>query len=406
MDGREFCARAAAKNEARGRTGSCRLLPLAEHDRARTLWEEIFPEDTPAFLDYYDTAVADSNRIYVDEEAGEIVSMMHLNPRHLAVGVREADCSYIVAVATREPFRHQGRMCRLMKMALEDCRSRGEPFVYLMPASEKIYAPLGFCTIGDQSMLTLGSVSAVSGGRRKPAEDEQQYRCIPAAPGQIPQIAGFCEQVLSSWCRVYVKRDAEYITRIFKEQKAVMGGMLLLYRSGRLAGCCQTDAETSVEVRELFLEPAAGPADYALALEAVARCFQEKLPIKVSGFLPGIQIAGISPREMAWRPVTMARITSLEAMARLLRAEERVEGILELQDDFLSENTGSYHIEIAPEYADIRRLCPGELSEAYGMYQSRWRYTIEEFTEIVFGVRSGEPAGLRPLAPVYLQELV
>ena len=48
--------------------------------RHEKLWEEIFPEDTKAFLDYYYYIKAAKNQIYVVEEDGRICSMLQLNP--------------------------------------------------------------------------------------------------------------------------------------------------------------------------------------------------------------------------------------------------------------------------------------------------------------------------------------
>ena len=47
-----------------------------ERGRTRKLWEEIFPEDSEAFLDYYYTEKTGTNEILADEAGGEIVSMV------------------------------------------------------------------------------------------------------------------------------------------------------------------------------------------------------------------------------------------------------------------------------------------------------------------------------------------
>ena len=51
-----------------------RKLEQSEHIATRKLWEEIFPEDTKAFLDYYYYIKAAKNQIYVVEEDGRICS--------------------------------------------------------------------------------------------------------------------------------------------------------------------------------------------------------------------------------------------------------------------------------------------------------------------------------------------
>ena len=57
-----------------------RKLKQEEHILTRKLWEEIFTEDSVEFLDYYYSVKVKDNEIYVIEDEGRIVSMIHLNP--------------------------------------------------------------------------------------------------------------------------------------------------------------------------------------------------------------------------------------------------------------------------------------------------------------------------------------
>ena len=59
-----------------GRTGA---------PKTRKLWEEVFSDDTRAFLDYYYFIKTKENEIWVIEEDGEIQSMLQLNPYQLQV---------------------------------------------------------------------------------------------------------------------------------------------------------------------------------------------------------------------------------------------------------------------------------------------------------------------------------
>ena len=45
--------------------------------------------------------------------------MVQLNPYEVRMGTQKADSYYIVAVATREDCRHQGRMRRILTEALQ-----------------------------------------------------------------------------------------------------------------------------------------------------------------------------------------------------------------------------------------------------------------------------------------------
>lgn len=62
-----------------------RRLEEQEHQKTRKLWEEVFSDDTRAFLDYYYFIKTKENEIWVIEEDGEIQSMLQLNPYQLQV---------------------------------------------------------------------------------------------------------------------------------------------------------------------------------------------------------------------------------------------------------------------------------------------------------------------------------
>ena len=85
-----------------------RKLHVDEHILTRKLWEEVFVEDTSEFLDYYYSIKIKNNEIYVIEDHGEIVSMLHLNPYEMRIGDKLFQTHYIVAVATKESYRKRG----------------------------------------------------------------------------------------------------------------------------------------------------------------------------------------------------------------------------------------------------------------------------------------------------------
>ena len=76
-----------------------RKLEQNEHGKTRELWEQVFPEDTKEFLDYYYFVKARDNQIYVIEEEGEIRSMLQLNPYEIRIENRVFPSFYIIAVA-------------------------------------------------------------------------------------------------------------------------------------------------------------------------------------------------------------------------------------------------------------------------------------------------------------------
>ena len=61
-------------------TMKIRRLKKEEHQVVRSLYEEVFSEDSTSFVDYYFTEKTKDNVIYVLEEEGAVRSMLHLNP--------------------------------------------------------------------------------------------------------------------------------------------------------------------------------------------------------------------------------------------------------------------------------------------------------------------------------------
>ncbi len=201
-----------------------RKLDLKEHGDTRFLYEEVFREDSKAFVDYYYSEKTKDNQIYVAEEDGGIQAMFHLNPYVLMVNRTPVKAHYIVAVATRKEYRKRGYMAELMKRALRDRYQAGEAFTYLMPSAEGIYLPHGFRTVYEQKESEPG-----------PGGAEIREAC----ERDCEELACAAEEYLSAHYDVYAMRDGAYYRRLLKEC-ASEGGKLMLYRnreSGKITGC-------------------------------------------------------------------------------------------------------------------------------------------------------------------------
>ena len=120
-----------------------------EQERTKTLYREIFPEDTEAFLDFY--YKERPKRILAMEEDGQIIAMLHLNPFLLSFFGKEITASYIYAVATKKEKRRQGIMGELLRYAFQLLKEEGEVFCILIPVAESIYSPYGFRTVAKLS---------------------------------------------------------------------------------------------------------------------------------------------------------------------------------------------------------------------------------------------------------------
>lgn len=216
-----------------------RKLQTEEHIRTRGLWEEIFTEDTPEFLDYYYSVKTKDNEIYVIEDGGEIVSMLHLNPYQMRIQDKIYQTHYIVAVATDARYRKRGLMRQLLNHAMQVMTDRGEPFTFLMPASEAIYKPFGFEFVYEQKReKVLG----------KKCEDST-LEIVEASGGDCQAIADFTNEMLREY-DVVTWRDTEYYKMILAEQLSENGGILVAKRDGKIEGVFCYAKEAEFEIRE------------------------------------------------------------------------------------------------------------------------------------------------------------
>lgn len=413
---------------------TARELKQSERQNTRVLWEEVFAEDSKAFLDYYYKEVTAQNRIYVEEEQGELISMLHLNPYKVHMGTTEADVYYMVAVATKEAYRHQGCMRRVLKASLTELYSEQVPFVFLMPASERIYQPFDFRTVAMQNMISFGQVPKLSKekglymqkvpGIHAVQKEQKTLQCRPMRKEELPKLAEFSESALARCSVVYTKREISYYDRICREQESMNGGILLFYRGTTLAGYCFHGDEGGVEAWEIVIVPEdkenieaevsgedrvhndsmSQAYANAEAIQALCEYFRDRLPIRILGTMPGSAIAGIEAREISYRPMTMVRIVNVEAFAGQLRSKEPVEFFIEVKDPFIEENSGIYRFVISQTKGCAERISQcGERDTEYP------RILIGELAECFFGLRKciGIPTEkIQLLRPVYLNEIV
>lgn len=216
-----------------------RKLKQEEHIRTRKLWEAIFTEDTPDFLNYYYSVKTKENEIYVIEDKGQIVSMIHLNPYQVRMGASIYQTHYIVAVATDAAYRRQGLMARLLNHVMQVMTDRGEPFTFLMPAAEAIYKPFGFRYIYEQERGIFTGIKA----------EDDSFEFVYARAEDCSDIATFANELLSIY-DVVTWRTEDYYNMILKEQVSDRGGILLVKHHGKLAGVFCFTADGSIEFRE------------------------------------------------------------------------------------------------------------------------------------------------------------
>lgn len=126
---------------------------LGENERSyiRPLYAEVFDDPLP-FLDYYfHIYLKEGTRCLVEEADGQIVSMISIHEKTWMVRkdieageYQECPAWYLYAIATKEGYRHQGRMRRLMERVIADGRTSGIAYIYLIPVNPAVYDRLGF----------------------------------------------------------------------------------------------------------------------------------------------------------------------------------------------------------------------------------------------------------------------
>jgi hypothetical protein len=317
-----------------------RKLKRKEHERTRKLWEEIFKEDDRAFLDYYYGNKTCGNQIYVIEEQNGISSMLHLNPYKVYMGENYVkSVNYIVAVATLVSRRGQGLMRRLLQESLNDMAEKGEPFTFLMPASEAIYAPFSFQTVYRQNKFQVDNLGEIA---QKEVGSEIRIEELDSSDGKIEELVDFSKRILKEKFQVYTKRNKTYYENLLKEEKCQNGGILLFYKEEKkskvLIGYTFYEIGEFISIREFMIKEELGE-EILYKLNDYLK--SEKKQVVFSGFE-----ASVFWENMKSSPTIMARILNMKTMIETLTAKRKIVFTLGVKDDIVKANNGIFDFEI------------------------------------------------------------
>lgn len=214
-----------------------RRLEKKDFISTRPLYEEVFQEDSACFVDYYyETKAKRSTAFVVENNEGEQIAMLHLNP--YVIQVREGErfesipACYIVAVATRQQYRHQGCMRRLLQEAENFCKEKGIPVLFLMPADPEIYKPFGYKYIFSRPEFYFSKewknprVRLELCGMEDGVDNALVCRKLAALAGRA----------LEKQFDFFVKRDEQYYVNIIKELRAQKGEIGIYYYDDEMVG--------------------------------------------------------------------------------------------------------------------------------------------------------------------------
>lgn len=357
----------AAKEESK----MVKVLQNEEKRSTRELWEEVFPEDSSEFVDYYYTNKIADNIILVIEKDNRIISMLHLNPFNMQYQNYEFESHYIVAVATKVEYRHQGFMRELLKEAMNILYQNEEPFTFLMPADESIYTPFGFQFIYRQKELILPylkseaesiakenlvteyiitentSIKNVRAAnlstenvkaenyKMQPKYKSNSLTCTYATWADARILAEFCSKFYRDRKYLSVVHNESYFVRLIKEQECQKGGIMLLKDAGKVIGYFNETSDPVVELREIIIRD-----EYKEFLPSIMKWrsdfFKKAITCRGFDFLP-------ADRQV---PIIMARILQIEKLFLLLTAQEDTVLNIGITDPLLEENNGVYKVEM------------------------------------------------------------
>ena len=334
---------------------SGKAAKAVENQRARKLYEEIFDEDSPAFVDYYFRVKAAENEIFVVEnEKQEILATLHLNPYEMMFCGEKAKTNYIVAVATRADCRHQGMMRSLLQASLQEMYRREETFTWLMPAAEAIYRPFGFRFIYEKNKITVTADVL----RRAETDENWQIHsdqevsgdifCEEAKKEDLAELACFAEKQLSKLAEVYTVHDIAYFEQRMQEVGCEGGRLVLIRNENRICGYFLA-LKKDREAWEIVVEDAVPKK----AFPAVLRWFGASEDKCTFTAFPQIWEQYAQSENV---PAIMGRIVHLECFVCCLKIKKEQEWKIRLTDSLIPENNGYFIIKTGIEGGSLIRV--------------------------------------------------
>ena len=343
-----------------------RRLEANEHVKTRILWEEVFPEDTKAFLDYYYYIKARDNQIYVIEADGEICSMLQLNPYTVRVEEKEFPSAYIIAVATKEEYRRRGYMGALLRTSLNDMYASKIPFTFLMPAAEAIYTPYDFRFIYEQ---VIGEI--VCGGDAADGRGSSGVS-LDAGLWDADEMSAFYREHFVGKYQVCTVRDSAYYQTMVMEQQSERGGVRLVRKDGTLIGMYAYAGEDGLEIREPLFLDGYEEAFYQSVneLTKAAGLVQEETCVKVHACFP--------EAASETKALIMARIVCLAELLSALKVPEHlsVDCSFAVIDTIITQNSRVWKVTSSEGETGLHVR---ETEDSEGVLP------IAELTEILFG---------------------
>ena len=320
----------------KGQVMKLRKLEKEEHGKTRRLYEEVFPEDTKEFLNYYYSVKTENNEMYVIEDGEKLVSMIHLNPYQLCIGETIHSANYIVAVATDVNYRQRGLMGQLLKHSMRVMYDRKEPFTFLMPAAEAIYYPYDFRFVYTRKQ-----------GEMCGENNESTVEIRVATVSDCGKLATFSNDFLKGY-QVTAHRDEAYFEMFLREQESQDGGIIVMEKQGEMVGMFFYAKGERYEIREpLFYDE----NDFKKAVYLF--------------FMSEKEIVDTIAYGEGTKPIIMVRILHLETFLKTIKLENDLDCYVQIEDAFIAENNGIFHISgrAGECISEVQRALSDEIPE-------------------------------------------
>ena len=334
---------------------SGKATKAVENQRARKLYEEIFDEDSPAFVDYYFRVKAAENEIFVVEnEKQEILATLHLNPYEMMFCGERVKTNYIVAVATRADCRHQGMMRSLLQASLQEMYRREETFTWLMPAAEAIYRPFGFRFIYEKNKMTMTAdvLQRAETDENWQIHSDQEVSgdifCEEAKKEDLAELACFAEKQLSKLAEVYTVHDIAYFEQRMQEVGCEGGSLILIRKEKEICGyflALKKDREAWEIVVEDAVQKKAFPAVLHWFEASEEKCTFTAFPQIWEQYAQSENV-----------PAIMGRLVHLERFVCCLKIKKEQEWKIRLTDSLIPENNGYFIIKTGIERGSLIRV--------------------------------------------------
>lgn len=306
----------------------------------RSLWEEVFWEDSAAFTEYYFINKANKNIGYAIGTP-PYDGMLFRTPYRLQIGRTEREISYLVGVATRESCRHRGYMKTLLLHSFQEMYREKQPFTFLMPADPAIYTPFGFRYIYEREVWSFKEPEGVQKKELRAAEEKtmrqglqsvrELLQCFPQFP-ILDALAEFANSCLKDRYEIYAVRDRAYYEMQLKELQAQNGDIFVWLEDGHI----QAFFLYAKEEETIFLQEVVDPQN---------------------------RLEPILQKEKSTKPVIMARILHIQEMMALVQSQEEKTIVIEIRDAWIAQNNGIFCWKMTPWGSQVTEAAFGQKPE-------------------------------------------